>query len=167
MIASARPPRAVLPRDVAALCTLYGAALRGGAPALPESFIAAEQGNLRTHYLPATRSRVIGAPGTPEGFISVHGAEVAGLFVDPAYQGRGIGSRLLAWAATTAPELHVFVFTENRPARAFYAARAFAPAGEEIHVETGLPILRLEAASARILDRLSPAGALPPHPRGI
>ncbi|MCT8161550.1 GNAT family N-acetyltransferase [Pseudoruegeria sp. SHC-113] len=140
---SARPPRAWLPQDVAALQALYAAALRNASPALPESFIEAEVGNLAQTYLPQTDTRVIGHLGAPVGFLSLNGNEIAGLFIHPDSQRNGIGTALLAWAADQTANLEAEVFAENTPARRFYEANGFTEIAKAAHPETGLPLLRL------------------------
>ena len=48
------------------------------------------------------------------------------LFVEPAHQGRGIGTRLLTTAlARMPPSVMLNVFEDNGPARRFYERRGF------------------------------------------
>jgi RimJ/RimL family protein N-acetyltransferase len=48
------------------------------------------------------------------------------LYVDPPYQGCGIGTALVRIALEKNANLHVWVFQENMQARAFYEAKGFA-----------------------------------------
>ena len=59
------------------------------------------------------------------GFIAFRPGWVEQLYVDPAHQGRGVGSRLLARAMNGAESLRLWTFVRNLPARRFYAARGF------------------------------------------
>lgn len=60
------------------------------------------------------------------GFISVHPRHhVAGLFVEPECQGRGIGSRLLAHVHDIVELESVDVYSLNLPARQFYERQGF------------------------------------------
>jgi ribosomal protein S18 acetylase RimI-like enzyme len=60
------------------------------------------------------------------GMMALDGAHVDQLFIDPADQGSGVGSALLAHAKTLHPRgLSLFTFQRNGRARAFYEARGF------------------------------------------
>jgi GNAT superfamily N-acetyltransferase len=67
--------------------------------------------------------------GEIAGFAAVTGHELRGLYVDPAAQGAGAGSRLLGEAeAAGASELEVF--EANGHARGFYEARGWRDDGD-------------------------------------
>jgi ribosomal protein S18 acetylase RimI-like enzyme len=60
------------------------------------------------------------------GFIALEGDHVDHLYIAPAYQGRGIGDKLLALAKELRPDgLTLWTFQRNAPARRFYEARGF------------------------------------------
>jgi putative acetyltransferase len=64
--------------------------------------------------------------GEVRGFISVHPSNhIAGLFVEPARQCAGIGSRLLSHAHEIAYLDSVDVYSLNMPARQFYEQHGF------------------------------------------
>jgi GNAT superfamily N-acetyltransferase len=64
------------------------------------------------------------------------------LYLDPAWQRRGIGSRLLAEAgAALGPRLSLFCIARNKGARAFYERHGFlvAAMGDGAGTEEGEP----------------------------
>jgi putative acetyltransferase len=81
---------------------------------------------------PDARAWVLEVEGRIVGFAGLRGRELRSLYVDPAAQGAGAGSALLAHAeAAGACELEVF--EGNGHGRAFYEARGWrddGPAGE-------------------------------------
>lgn len=75
--------------------------------------------------------RVATEAGRPIGYVGfghdpVHGPMVLHLYLDPARQRRGIGSRLLAEAeAALGPRLSLVCIARNNGARAFYESHGF------------------------------------------
>lgn len=60
------------------------------------------------------------------GFIALDGNQVDHLYIAPAYQGRGIGDRLLGKGKELRPDgLKLWTFQRNARARRFYEARGF------------------------------------------
>lgn len=60
------------------------------------------------------------------GFVSLRGALLGHLYVDPLAQGRGVGSTLLDHAKALSPEgLSLYTHQRNARARAFYERRGF------------------------------------------
>lgn len=60
------------------------------------------------------------------GFIAASSSEIAQLYVNPDYHGRGIGSGLLRWAQQNSTgRLTLFTFARNQRARAFYERKGF------------------------------------------
>jgi GNAT superfamily N-acetyltransferase len=62
------------------------------------------------------------------GFIAVHGDWVEQLYIDPAWTGRGIGSRLLTQATAGMTEVKLHCFQANSGARRFYERHGFTAA---------------------------------------
>lgn len=60
------------------------------------------------------------------GFAAVEDGLLEHLYVDPTWQGRGVGSLLLGQAQAGRGRLDLFVFTRNTAARAFYERHGFA-----------------------------------------
>ena len=64
--------------------------------------------------------------GAVFGFSGVLEGELTHLYVDPAEQNRGVGSRLLGHAKTVSPAgLYLWVFQKNDGARRFYERHGF------------------------------------------
>lgn len=62
----------------------------------------------------------------PAGFIALRGSYVDRLYVDPQWQRRGCGSRLLDWARQQSPQsLELHTHQQNSRARAFYEKHGF------------------------------------------
>lgn len=64
------------------------------------------------------------------GVVRAEGGEVRELYVDPFFQGSGIGSQLLRFAVARQGARRLWVLEKNEKAIRFYAARGFAPTGE-------------------------------------
>ncbi|SOD74025.1 L-amino acid N-acyltransferase YncA [Jatrophihabitans sp. GAS493] len=66
------------------------------------------------------------ADGVLAGFLVLDGDQLDWLFVDPAHQGRGLGSALIELARQQRPGgLALWVFVSNHPARRFYEQHGF------------------------------------------
>lgn len=64
-----------------------------------------------------------------QGMLHAENGEVKELYVDPFFQGSGIGGQLLHFAMEQQNARRLWVLEKNRRALAFYAARGFAPTG--------------------------------------
>jgi GNAT superfamily N-acetyltransferase len=137
-------------------------AVDGDGPAVAAVFTAARAGMT---YLPSLHSAAEGAAyhvaavryassvevaevdGVVVGFSVVHEGRLDALYVEPASQGRGIGSALLARAqACNAGGLELWVFEKNSGARALYSRAGFVEVG---HIdgsgnEEGEPDVRMQ-----------------------
>ncbi|NGO49934.1 GNAT family N-acetyltransferase [Mesorhizobium camelthorni] len=78
--------------------------------------------------LPLQRVTVAEAGEGIVGFIAVHGEWVEQLYIDPAWTGRGIGSRLLEQATAGMTEVKLHCFQANSGARRFYERHGFTAA---------------------------------------
>ena len=94
---------------------------------------------MRTLYLPLSEIVVDEDRATGEvvAFMALVEDYLAALFVAPAHQKRGVGSRLLALAKKMRGTLDLSVYAENERAVAFYQKNGFRITGERIEEVTG------------------------------
>lgn len=69
--------------------------------------------------------------GIVRGLTILQGDEVEKLFVDPCFQGRGIGAALLRFAVAEHGAAHLWALEKNTGALRFYARHGFFPTGEK------------------------------------
>lgn len=72
------------------------------------------------------------------GMVHAENGEVKELYVDPFFQGAGIGGKLLHFAVERQSARSLWVLEKNRKAIAFYSAHGFFPTGER-EQEPGTP----------------------------
>lgn len=113
---------------------------------VPVEFWESERENIINVYIPLAETWVAVEHGRIVGFIALIQHVVGGLFVDPACQGRGVGTALIEFAKRCKGPLEVDVFTRNEPGRRFYERRGFRLRGESIHEPTGCPQLTMAMA---------------------
>ncbi|NES82873.1 MAG: GNAT family N-acetyltransferase [Moorea sp. SIO2B7] len=122
-------------------------------PFLTQEFLAQERDNIPNVYLPNADTWVAEINGRVIGFIALLGNEVGAIFVEPTFQGKGVGTSLMDKARELHGELEVEVFQANSFARKFYANYGFQPLMEKIHAETGNKVLRLKFSPNKILPQ--------------
>lgn len=137
------------PADTSSLLRIYTEASRVATPFLSEAFLEQECKNIREIYIPNTVSYIYDQQNRNMGFISMMGNEIGGLFVDPDYQGHGIGTRLLNHVRPEFEHLEVEVFEKNAIGRAFYDKMGFVQISQSVHEPTGEKLLRLKLDKAK------------------
>lgn len=116
---------------------------------LSEEFFAAERRQIVERWLPIAETTVYESGGSVVGFLSLIGNEVGAIFVDPDYQGRGIGRALMDGARDSLPFLELGVFEANSSGRGFYDAYGFEFVDRQVNEATGFPELRLRLEGGR------------------
>jgi len=96
---------------------------------------------IRDIVLPRQQVTVAEAGPVIAGFIAVSGDWVEQLYLDPAWTGQGIGSRLLTDATAALPVTKLHCFQANTGARRFYERHGFRAEsfGDGTNNEEGLP----------------------------
>jgi putative acetyltransferase len=115
---------------------------------LGEDFLRRERDSVANMHPRLAQTWVCVKGATIVGFIALVGNQVGGLFVDPAFQGEGIGRLLVDHARSLHAELELEVFAKNTGARRFYERYGFRRIDELIHEETGHPVVRMRLAHA-------------------
>jgi putative acetyltransferase len=112
-------------------------------PFLTERFLDTERLQIAETWLPAAETLVAELDARVVGFVSMLGNEVGGIFAEPAYQRRGVGSALMDTVTASRPHVVLDVFEANSIGRGFYAACGFEQVGRGAEETTGLRLIRL------------------------
>ena len=122
-----------LTRDDAARCAELEAQLFEGDDPWPATAFAAELAAKHNHYVAArSDDKLVGYAGISRlGRVPPHDYEIHTIGVDPAYQGQGIGRRMLKSLLEIAGDGVVFleVRTDNEPAINLYRSVGFVEVG--------------------------------------
>ncbi|MEL7034700.1 MAG: GNAT family N-acetyltransferase [Cyanobacteria bacterium J06592_8] len=113
-------------------------------PFLTEEFLERERYNIPNVYLPNADTWVAENEEEVIGFIALIGSEVGAIFVQPCFQGRGVGFALMNKAQELHGNLEVEVFKDNAIGRQFYSSYGFKYLEEKLHEPTGKQLLRLK-----------------------
>jgi putative acetyltransferase len=145
-----KPGRMVLRRyrdvDQGALLDVWYRASVIAHPFLADDFLEAERQQIVVQFLPRAETTIAEIDGRLVGFLSRVGSEVGGVFVDPQYQGRGVGRRLMDAALDSRAFLELDVFEANAAGRRFYSRYGFKEVGRHADQATGQPVVRLRVA---------------------
>ncbi len=114
--------------DAAVIADVYLASRRDAEPRIPPIAHAAADVHawIARVVLAEHDVRVAEGKGRVVAMMALAGDSLEHLYVLPAFQGQGIGARLLDLAKRLSPRrLRLRTFQANRPARDFYEARGF------------------------------------------
>ena len=118
--------RRAMAEDAQAIAIVHRTAMRVSLSFLPELHTADE--DLRffaERFLPANTVWVAESGGGIAGYIGFDHDWIHHLYVAPAFQGQGVGPRLLALALADGHQRQLWTFQQNARARRFYEARGF------------------------------------------
>lgn len=124
-------------QDTDALIAIWEKANALAHPFLTKAFVAQVASDMRTLYLPNAEIWIADKDGAAIGFIALLGNEIGGLFVNPAYIGKGYGRALVDHAFALKGTLRVEVFKDNAVARPFYERYGFIYVEEYLHEPSG------------------------------
>jgi len=149
--------RAFEPSDMEDVLELWLEASAGAHDFVGREFWESKVDDMRNRYLPAAETHVFVQGGRVRGFVSLQGDTLAALFVSPAFQGRGLGRRLMDRVKRLRDRLELTVYRENQRAVRFYRRCGFAVVGERTDPHTG---------HAEVLMEYGPGGTVPALPGG-
>ncbi len=81
--------------------------------------------------------------GVVRGIIRVNGDEIEKLFVEPQFQSKGIGEKLLRYAVDTLHASFLWALEYNKRGIAFYHRHGFVLTGEKIMEDEWVPLLKM------------------------
>ena len=129
--------------DIEVVVSLWRSASEIAHSFLSKDFLDQEDDNMRNIYLAFAETWVIEVDSSVVGFIALIENEIGGLFLDPDFQGQGLGRAMVDKAVTEKGSLKVEVFKENVIGRRFYDAYGFRKTEELFHEASGQSIVRM------------------------
>lgn len=96
---------------------------------------------------PALRNSLVYDDGAVKGVIRVSDGEIEKLFVEPQFQGQGIGTALLEYAVRERGARELWALAYNIRGISFYRRNGFVPTGEERTEDGCVPLLKLQRAA--------------------
>jgi len=135
--------RAYEERDLEALLTVWYEASVIAHDFLPATFWAGERQAIVDEYVPIADTWMAEMDGRVVGFAALIGDELGALFVDPAHQGKGVGSALMNHVKSLRVRLTLGVFKANTRAQRFYEEHGFYIVGETVEERSRAPLVRM------------------------
>jgi putative acetyltransferase len=115
---------------------------------LADGFVAQVAQDMRNIYLPNAETWVLEEDEKPLGFIALVGDEIGGLFLEPAFHGRGFGKALADHAVALHGPLRVEVFEKNAIGRCFYDRYGFVETERYVHEGSGEETIKMAMPSS-------------------
>lgn len=107
-------------------------------PFIEDNFWQKHYDEVKNNYLTGRDNYVYMIDGNIAGFLCITNKNfIKGLFVDPKYRNRGIGSKLLQFAKQTYKLLQINVYTKNRAMFNFATHTGFVVEEAVFHRDTG------------------------------
>jgi putative acetyltransferase len=114
--------RSAAEADLDALTDVWEDAARSSHGFMDPDDLIAMRPFMRDSYLPSMQVWLAEVDGRPIAFVGARDSHVELLYVDPAFHGRGLGTRLLAEVGATSVE----VYADNTTGVDFYRSQGFA-----------------------------------------
>lgn len=114
---------------------------------MSKEYWSSKSEDMREKYIPFAETQVYEDNGIIKGFISLCDDTVAAIFVDPKFQGQGIGQQLINNAKKIRKKLNLTVYKSNQNSVDFYLNRGFEIVKEQICEHTGHCELMMEYRS--------------------
>jgi putative acetyltransferase len=130
--------------EIPKLLNIWESAALIAHPFLSNEFHEMVKGAMKDIYLPNSDTWVFEENGGIIGFISMMKNEIGGLFVDPKYHSKGIGTSLVNHMNQFHDILEVEVFEENKIGKPFYEKYGFKVIKEYVMKETNQKVLRMK-----------------------
>ena len=127
-------------------------------PFLTNDFLDTERKNIQNVYLPNAETWVVEYDGVVVGFIALLGNEVGAIFVQPEFQGVGLGRALMDKAHELHGDLEVEVFEANSIGCKFYSDYGFEPLIKKVHEETGNTLIRMKFTANKAFQPTAESG---------
>jgi putative acetyltransferase len=127
------------PDDAPRLLDIWTTASRIAHPFFTDDQRAEQRRLIETIYLPQAENWVACLEDRPAGFIGLMDHHVGGLFVDPAWQGSGVGRALIDHAHGLKGQLTLEVYALNTGACGFYRHLGFRETARRPVDDNGLP----------------------------
>lgn len=113
-------------------------------PFLTQEFTKIVKKAMTEMYLPGSDTWVYTEANSIVGFISMVENEIGGLFVNPEFHSKGIGTLLIKHIEQIHEELEVEVFEQNKIGRPFYEKYGFKKTKEYFHKESNQKVIRMK-----------------------
>ena len=106
---------------------------------IPKNYWEEKRKDMRDVYIPSAKTYVYedDDSGNVLGFVSLVDNYIAALFVSPAYQGKGIGTKLINYVKQSHNCLILGVYVENNDSVLFYKKQGFTILEEKTEEHTG------------------------------
>ena len=144
--------RRYVDRDLSELLDVWYRASLISHPFLSGEFLETERRQIAERWLPIAETIVYEIDGHVVGFLALIDIEVGAIFVDPDYQGQGIGRALMDTAQRSRSFLELNVFEDNSIGRRFYDSYGFEFVDRHVHEPTGHTELRLRLGHRATTD---------------
>ena len=130
-------------QDLEQILDIWNQASAIAHPFLNDAFVEKVAEDMRNMYIPNSETWVFQEGNIIVGFVSMLENEIAGLFVLPNNQSKGIGTQLVNFVSKKHSSLEVEVFEKNSIGRAFYHKCGFKQLKQYAHKESRFNVLRL------------------------